>query len=122
MIIVNLGAPLISESKGSHTHVIEFETSEFEWDDRKRQANLRQHGIDFEDVAGVFKEPILTIRSDRGNEERYVALGILDSIEIAVVYTVRSKACRIISARRARQNERKAYNKAFGGGAEEGQD
>lgn len=111
----------MAESKSSHTHVIEFETSEFEWDDRKRQANIRQHGIDFEDVARVFKEPILIVRSDRRNEKRFVAFGILDGIEIAVVYTIRSKVCRIISARRARQNERKAYNKAFSGDAEEGQ-
>jgi hypothetical protein len=101
-------------------HMLPF--SGFEWDVRKRQQNIEQHGIDFEDAARLFDKPFLQVRSDRGNEERYVALGILDDIEIAVVYTVRSNACRIISARRARQNERKAYNKAFGGEAEKGQD
>lgn len=94
----------------------------FEWDERKRQQNIERHGIDFEDAARIFEAPVLTVRSDRSDEERYVALGILDGIEIAVVYTVRSNACRIISARRARQNERKAYYEAFGGKAEDGQD
>ena len=118
IIIVNLGALHMVASKSTHSYVIEFETAKFEWDDRKRRTNLRQHGIDFEDAARIFKRPVLTVRSDRGNGVRYVALGILDGIEIAVVYTVRSNACRIISARRARHNERKAYYKAFGGDAE----
>ena len=100
-------------------HAVPFGT--FEWDERKQQQNIERHGFDFEDAARIFEGPILTVRSDRGNEQRYVALGNLDGIEIAVVYTVRSKACRIISARRARQNERKAYYKVFGGKAEEGQ-
>ncbi len=90
----------------------------FEWDERKRKENLDRHGIDFEDAARLFDKPFLQVRSDRSNEVRYVALGLLDGIEIDVVYTVRSNACRIISARRARHNERKAYYKAFGGNAE----
>ncbi len=101
-------------------HAVPF--GRFEWDERKRKQNIDQHGIDFEDAARIFEGSILTVRSDRGKEVRHVALGDLDGFEIAVVYTVRSKACRIISARRARQNERKAYFKAFSGKAEEGQD
>ena len=104
----------------SSRHAVPF--GAYEWDARKRLQNIERHGIDFEDVTRVFEGPILTVQSDRGNEKRYVALGILDDIEIAVVYTIRSHACRIISARRARQNERKAYHEAFGGEAEAGQD
>lgn len=101
-------------------HAVPF--GRFEWDERKRQRNVERHGIDFEDAARIFEGPILTVRSDRGSEVRYVALGLLDDVEIAVVYTVRSEACRIISARRARQDERKAYHQAFGRDADEGQD
>ncbi len=94
----------------------------FEWDEQKRQHNIVQHGIDFEDAARVFEREILRVRSDREGEVRYVALGLLDDVEIAVVYTVRSNVCRLISARRAGQDERKAYYEALGGRAEEGQD
>ena len=94
----------------------------FEWDEQKRQRNLVQHGIDFEDAARIFESEILRLRSDRENEIRYVALGLLEDIEIAVVYTVRSNVCRLISARRASQDERKAYYEALGGEAEKGQD
>lgn len=89
--------------------------SAFEWDEAKRQANLEEHGIDFEDAATIFARPYLRIRSDRNNEVRFVAIGCIEDVEIAVVYTVRPEACRIISARRARTNERKEYHAAVGG-------
>jgi uncharacterized protein len=87
----------------------------FEWDEAKRQANLEEHGIDFEDAASIFSRPYLRIRSDRNDEMRFVAIGCIKDIEIAVVYTIRAGACRIISARRARTNEREDYHAAVGG-------
>ncbi len=88
---------------------------EFEWDEAKRRKNIETHGIDFEDAATVFSRPYLRRRSDRNGETRYVAIGFLKDVAIAVVYTVRAGVCRIISARRARTNERKEYHKAVGG-------
>lgn len=87
--------------------------SYFEWDENKRKINLERHLIDFEDAASVFDSPYLRRRSDRADETRFLAIGLLDGIEIAVVYTIRKEACRIISARRARQNERTAYHEAL---------
>jgi len=86
----------------------------FEWDEAKRLRNLETHSIDFEDAATVFSRPYLRSRSDRGDEIRFVAVGCFDEVEIAVVYTIRGGARRIISARRARTNERKAYHAAVG--------
>jgi uncharacterized DUF497 family protein len=94
----------------------------FEWNETKRQANIEEHGIDFEDAATIFSRPYLRIRSDRNSEKRFVAIGCIEDIEIAVVYTMRGDACRIISARRARTNERKEYHTAVGDRSQAGQD
>lgn len=87
-----------------------------EWHDEKAEANLKKHGIDFEDAISIFDGPVLEVRSDREGEERWKALGLLEGIEIAVTYTPRGSFRRIISARRARRNERDAYHQAHPGG------
>jgi uncharacterized protein len=88
----------------------------FEWDETKRRTNLEKHGIDFIDAAVVFEDgPKLVTQSSFSSERRFVAIAQLAGREIAVVFTVRGDAIRIISARRARDNERKAYRQAFGG-------
>lgn len=89
---------------------------EFEWHDRKAEANLKKHGIDFEDAILIFEGATLEVRSDHEGEERYKAIGLLEGIEIAVIYTPRGSSRRIISARRARKNERATYHQAYPGG------
>jgi uncharacterized protein len=85
---------------------------EFQWDVAKAAANLAKHRISFEDAIAIFEGPVLETRSDREAEERYRAIGIVEGREIAVVYTLREGGYRIISARRARRNERRAYHQA----------
>jgi uncharacterized protein len=89
----------------------------FEWDEEKRRANIDRHDIDFQDATRIFNGPVLVERSDRKDEIRWVAIGILDEEVISVVYTERSKICRIISARPARRKERAAYRELYAGGA-----
>lgn len=79
----------------------------------KAGANLRKHGIDFEDAIGIFDGPVLEVRSDRGGEERYKAIGAVDGREIVVIYTPRKGWLRIISARNPRKHERNTYRQAF---------
>lgn len=87
----------------------------FEWDEDKKTSNLVKHGIDFEDATEIFNGPILLRQSNRNNEERWVAIGCLDERLIAVAFTRRARVIRIISARRARENEERAYrNKGMG--------
>jgi len=92
---------------------------EFEWDPRKAQANLDKHGIDFEDAVGVFEGPVLEVRSDRDEEERWKAMGEIEGVVLAIVYTRRGERYRIISARRANQDEKRAYRTADTGRPEE---
>ena len=80
----------------------------FEWDESKRQTNLVKHGIDFRDAIRVFDGPVFESMSRR-DEERVVAIGSMGGIEIVLVYVLRGRQHRIISARRAHRNERQAY-------------
>jgi uncharacterized DUF497 family protein len=95
---------------------------EFEWDEDKSNANLEKHGIDFEDAMKVFYGPVLLRRSDRNDEERWIAIGFLENRLIAVVFTRRAEVIRIISSRRARKNEERAYRHAQMGRPPEGPD
>jgi len=86
---------------------------EFEWDPRKDAANLAKHGVSFEEAATVFGDPLGRIVRDprhSDDEERLVLLG-LSSRErlLAVMFTDRGEAIRIISARRVTRSERKNY-------------
>ena len=82
----------------------------FEWDENKRKSIIERHGIDFEDAVHIFDGPVLEVPSPRMEEARWLAVGVLDGIEIAVVYTVRNGRRRIITARRARTHERRDYH------------
>jgi uncharacterized DUF497 family protein len=84
--------------------------AEFEWDEKKSTSNQEKHGISFDDAMGIFDVPTLETPSDSRGEARYKAIGIVDGRELAVIYTLRNDSYRIISARRARKNERRAYH------------
>lgn len=57
----------------------------------------------FEDANAV------TYESPRGTEDRYVTVGFVADMFFAVVWTWRGKSIRLISARSARDGERKSY-------------
>ena len=80
---------------------------EFEWDEAKRHQNLAKHGIDFLDAIRILVSDPLIRRSLSEGEERFIAIGPNRGIFWAVVYTMRGNTVRIISARRARRNERR---------------
>jgi uncharacterized protein len=48
----------------------------FTWNEDKNSTNVRKHGIDFSDVTAAFSGPLLVRRSDRGEEKRFVAVGL----------------------------------------------
>jgi hypothetical protein len=79
------------------------------WDERKREAVLAKHGIDFADILPMFAGRLLVIPSHR-EEPRWLAIGIVEGLEYAVVFTRRGDGLRLISARRAKRNERRLYH------------
>jgi uncharacterized DUF497 family protein len=83
----------------------------FEWDERKRRSNLGKHGIDFAALDQMFTHDVveeIDARRDYG-ERRIKAIGELNGIIVCVIYTWRGAHRRLISARRARADERKEF-------------
>jgi uncharacterized protein len=104
---------------------IEFELlapAGFEWDEDKNEANLAKHGIDFDEAIGVFYEPLVVRRSNRNDEERWIAIGKSNNRIISVIFTRRNELIRIISASHPRRNEERAYRNASMGRPAQGQD
>ncbi|PSQ68417.1 MAG: BrnT family toxin [Bacteroidetes bacterium QH_2_67_10] len=101
---------------------------DFAWDPEKHEQNLDKHGVDFIDAIEVLSNPHHAPEVDyAGAERRHIAVGPLPPETIppewsgplcAVLYTMRDegRTCRIISARRARENERKGYRTHVGRG------
>jgi uncharacterized DUF497 family protein len=88
-----------------------FENPEFEWDEAKRLTTLEKHGIDFIDAAKVFLTDHIKVRSKQIDEPRWLAIGDVKGHVIAVIYTVRDDRIRLITARHARDDEKRKYYK-----------
>lgn len=89
----------------------------FEWDENKRQANIKKHGYDFADAGPLFGQgggllAIPDTRQDYG-EDRWQGWGILNGEIVMVAFTRREQAIRLISLRKAKRREKETYNKAF---------
>ena len=88
---------------------------DFEWDERKRRANLKKHGLDFVEAVEMFRGPMLAGLDTRENygEERWTAIGMSKGRVLVVTYTERSdgQRVRIFSLRKALSHERKNFEK-----------
>jgi hypothetical protein len=83
----------------------------FIWDERKRAANLRKHGVDFAIVERFEFDTALVVIDDRKDygEPRYRAFGVIDGRLHVLVFTARGAQTRVISLRRANDKERKNH-------------
>lgn len=82
-----------------------------EWDPKKAASNYRKHRVRFADSVAVLEdERAITLRDFEDEEERWVSIGS-DSLGrvLVVVYVLRARRTRIISARRATRQERTQY-------------
>jgi uncharacterized DUF497 family protein len=83
----------------------------FEWDPVKERDNIREHGVNFTDASDAFYDSGRMERHDDDSsdgEDRWQTMGFVDDV-LFVVYTERSDAIRIISARVAEPFERRIY-------------
>lgn len=96
--------------------------NDFEWDAEKNRANRTKHGIDFEDATDVFDGTAIFYESKREGENRWLAVGELGNRIVSVIFTRRGETVRIISARRARRHEERAYRHAQMGRPAQGKD
>ena len=86
---------------------------EFEWDPHKSEANLKKHGVSFQEASTVFGDPLAITFNDPDHstgEYRFLTFGQsrLNQL-LVVIHTERHGKTRIISARRATRQERKIY-------------
>lgn len=88
---------------------------EFEFDEAKRLATIEKHGLDFLDADILFGNPHL-IGPARivAGEQRWLVVGTLDDVFVTAIFTWRGSVIRLISMRKARDDERKRYHTLLG--------
>jgi uncharacterized DUF497 family protein len=90
-------------------------TLRFEWDDQKAVANLRKHGVSFEEAKSVFADERAKLINDPDHsedEDRFVLLGLSSALRLLLVchcYRGAGNVIRIISARKASVKESESY-------------
>lgn len=86
----------------------------FEWDEAKRLKNIEKHEIDFVEAVIVLLGRNVDVPTAHDGEPRRKATGFHGGRFITVIYTPRNGKTRIISARRARHDEQRAYRQLHG--------
>ncbi len=87
----------------------------FVWDENKNIKNKRKHKVSFEEAKSVFYDDNARLIADPDhsqNEDRFILLGLSYSLRLLVVvhaYSENDEIIRIISARKATNNETKNY-------------
>jgi len=89
---------------------------EIEYDEAKRLVTIEKRNIDFLDMVEILLSPHVVLEARSEIEQRKIAVGILDESYFAVIYTMRGETYRIITARKARRDEREKYQALFPGG------
>jgi len=87
----------------------------FEWDSRKATANLKKHGVSFEEARTAFYDEyaIQFFDPDHSQEEdRFLLLGMSFKLRVVVVchcFRESESVIRLISARKADEEEEAEY-------------
>jgi uncharacterized DUF497 family protein len=86
----------------------------FEWDKNKAQANLKKHGVSFDEAVTVFDDPLARIFYDEDHSEdeaREIIVGQSKRNRLLMVCFIERvvDVVRIISARLATKQEREDY-------------
>ena len=86
----------------------------FEWDEAKNTANQRKHGVSFDEATTVFADELARLIRDpdlSAGEQRFILLGMSKNFRLLIVNHCERgpDLIRIISARKADRQERKAY-------------
>lgn len=88
-----------------------------EWDDAKARANLRKHGIRFDEAETAFSDDYGLVLPDPDHssmdEQRLILIGMSAALRVLVVVHCERAGgdiIRLISARRATRSERAQYD------------
>ena len=89
----------------------------FEWDKSKATANLKKHGVSFEEAKSVFSDERAKLIADPDHsedEDRFILLGYSSNMRLLVIchcYRTDESIIRIISARKANRREAASYKR-----------
>jgi uncharacterized protein len=84
----------------------------FEFDTRKSSVNKEKHGMDFERAQRLWDDPLAyEIDARTGGEPRSKRVGQINGKLWAAIFTKRGNNIRLISVRRAHENETREYEK-----------
>jgi uncharacterized DUF497 family protein len=89
----------------------------FEWDEAKNKANVKKHGVSFEEAESVFVDEYALLIADPDhseNEDRFVLLGLSVKLRLLLVchcFEVDDGLIRVISCRRAKRKEMALYRR-----------
>lgn len=87
----------------------------FEWDEAKRLRVLRERDLDFRDAQELFDgRPVTHAESRRNEEDRFVSTAEWHGKIYTVLWMWREGNQRIITFRRARDAEERAYRQVYG--------
>ena len=88
----------------------------FTWAPPKARANVRKHGVTFEEASTVFADPLALIVNDADYSDRSLIIGesIVRRILVAVFVEIADDEIHLISARRATRHERRTYEQGQG--------
>jgi uncharacterized DUF497 family protein len=87
----------------------------FEWDSAKERANLKKHGIAFDEARTVFSDEnaVQFFDPDHSEEEdRFILLGMSAKLRVIIVchcFRESETVVRVFSARKADKNEEREY-------------
>ena len=84
----------------------------YSYDPKKRAANLKKHGYDFEDAPQVIESDRTVTFEDRRftyDEQRFITLGMLREDVVVIATAETDEGIRLISMRKAERNEQEIY-------------
>ncbi len=83
----------------------------FEFDQEKSKSNKEKHGIDFTRAKVLWDDPWRVIIPTRCTDEKiWLMVAEIESSCWTVIYTIRNERIRIISVRKAREDEKAIYH------------
>lgn len=85
-------------------------------DPAKREATLKERGLDFKDAAQVFAGRTFTLEDDRQDygEKRFQTYGVLNGRIVVVVWTPREDARHVFSMRHCHEREARKFRDRMG--------
>ena len=83
----------------------------FSWDTKKAAANLRKHGVSFEEASTAFQDGLGAYYPDALHENRFILIGYSRPQRLLYIVhaEVKRDVLRIISARKATKHEKARY-------------